>query len=367
MKNSSAYHKLNSSDEEIPSFDFMPGFVYPVTLCHIFIVAVAAVGNFLVCYAILANRNLRINPTNLFIFSLALSDLLTVTLVVPFDIEGIYLQWVWNHGEMMCRAWITMYLITVPTSILTLLAVSVDRYKSLSDPLNQFRRCRFMTRKRAFFISFMIWLYSFLFALVPVMGWRTENNFVQDNTCYFPFPSPYFILTSVLNFILPLLITCGIYIKIYMIASSHHHNVEGDNSRKLRTTEEKKMYSRNVRAAKTISIFVGAFFCCWVPFSSVSIIAYICGESCEGSIPYEARILLLMFGYLNSALNPFLFAFRNRRFKATYSLMIKSLKVRSKPESKIRRSTLTQSTIGSDVIDSQDNDVRLLSMRPRRE
>ena len=46
----------------------------------------AAVGNFLVCYTILSNTNLRGNPTNLFLISLAVSGLLTATLAMPFDI-----------------------------------------------------------------------------------------------------------------------------------------------------------------------------------------------------------------------------------------------------------------------------------------
>ena len=319
MNNSSEPESESNATEA--SFSFSPSFVYPVATCHILIVAVAIVGNLLVCYAILVNKNLRSNPTNLFIFSLALSDLLTVTIAMPFDIEGLFLGVVWKHGEIMCKAWITVYLITVPTSILTLLAVSVNRYKSLSDPLNRFRRCRFMTRKRALIISFVIWLYSFLFALLPIMGWRTHEEFVYNSVCYFPFNLVYLTLSSLLNFILPLLITCAIYVKIYLIAHRQQSSFDGGESRKLRSTEGKKVYSKNVQAAKTISIFVGTFFCCWVPYSSVSMVANLC-EPCAIHIPYEVRIVLLMFGYLNSALNPFLFAFRNSRFNRALSLQI---------------------------------------------
>jgi len=328
---------------------------------------VAIIGNLLVCCAILVNKNLRNNPTNLFIFSLAFSDLLTVIIAVPFDIEGLFLQWHWKHGEIMCKAWITVYLITVPTSILTLLAISVDRYKSLSDPLNRFRRSRFMTRKRALIISLIIWLYSLLFALLPIMGWRTEEKFVYNSVCYFPFPLEYMTLSSSLNFILPLLITCAIYIKIYLIARKQH-NFGGAESRKLRSTEEKKVYSKNVRAAKTISIFVGAFFCCWVPYSSISIVATLC-ETCANHIRYEVRIVLLMFGYLNSALNPFLFAFRNNRFKATYNMVFKSVKPRPKATNDFscRRSTLTQRTLASDFVDLHEYEVRAHAAKLRRE
>ena len=365
---------MNNSSESEPesnateaSFSFSPRFVYPVATCHILIVAVAIVGNLLVCYAILVNKNLRSNPTNLFIFSLALSDLLTVTIAVPFDIEGLLLRWHWKHGEIMCEAWITVYLIAVPTSILTLLAVSVDRYKSLSDPLNRFRRCRFMTRKRALIISFVIWIYSFLFALLPIMGWRTHEKFVYNSVCYFPFTLVYMTLSSSLNFILPLLITCAIYIKIYLIAHRQQSNFDGGESRKLRSTEEKKVYSKNVQAAKTISIFVGTFFCCWVPYSSVSMVATLC-EPCAIHIPYEVRIVLLMVGYLNSALNPFLFAFRNSRFKATYNMVLRSVKPQPKTTNGFRRSTLTQSTLASDLqSEIEVSEVRRHSTKSKRD
>ena len=355
------YTTANHSSKEEPSFGFEPTFVYPVATCYILIVTVAIFGNLLVCYAILVNKNLRNNPTNLFIFSLAFSDLLTVIIAVPFDIEGLFLQWHWKHGEIMCKAWTTVYLITVPTSILTLLAVSVDRYKNLSDPLNR------MTRKRALIISLIIWLYSLLFALLPIMGWRTEEKFVYNSVCYFPFPLEYMTLSSSLNFILPLLITCAIYIKIYLIARKQH-NFGGAESRKLRSTEEKKVYSKNVRAAKTISIFVGVFFCCWVPYSSISMVATLC-ETCANHIPNEVRIVLLMFGYLNSALNPFLFAFRNNRFKATYNMVFKSVKPRPKATNDFscRRSTLTQGTLAPDFVDLHEYEVRAHAAKLRRE
>ena len=347
-------------------FGFGPSFQYPVVVCHILIVVVAVVGNLMVCYAIITNKSLRSNPTNLFIFSLAFSDLLTVSFAVPFDIEAIILLGAWSHGEELCKAWITIYLITVPTSILTLLAVSVDRYKSLSDPLNRFRRHRFMTRKRALIISILIWLYSFLFALLPIMGWRLYDEFVYEGVCYFPFTKVYTTLSSVVNFILPLLITCGIYIKIYLIARAQQGSFVGETSRKLRSNDEKKVYTRNIQAAKTISIFVAAFFFCWIPFSSISITASMC-EPCVEKIPHEANVIFLMFGYLNSALNPFLFAFRNSRFQATFTGLVRSFKVRSITVSTRRRSTMTQSTCHSEVPDIQDSEVRLHLAKAKRD
>ena len=294
MNNSSEH---NSAATVFNTF-FPPTFRYPVATCHILIVAVAVLGNLIVCYAIITNKSLRSSPTNLFIFSLAFSDLFTATLAVPFDIEGLFLNWAWKHGEIMCQAWITVYLITVPTSILTLLAVSVDRYKSLKDPLNRFRRFRFMTRKRALIVISVIWLYSLVFALLPVLGWRKCDEFVVEG--------------------------------IYLIARSPSSTFDKEISRQMPTTEawsrqtrstvEKKIYLRDIRAAKTISIFVAVFFFCWVPYSSISLTAILC-DLCRAKISNEVLVVFLMFGYLNSALNPFLFAFRDSRFKKTFSAL----------------------------------------------
>ena len=283
MNNSSEHNSTATSSNTF----FPPSFVYPVATCHILIVAVAALGNLIVCYAIITNKSLRSSPTNLFIFSLAFSDLLTVTLAVPFDIEGLFLNWAWKHGEIMCQAWNTVYLSTIPTSILTLLAVSVDR----------FRRFRFMTRKRALIVISVIWLYSLVFALIPVIGWRKYDEFVYEGICYFPLTEIYSTLGSCLNSIFPLLVTCGIYVKIYLIARSPSSTFDKEISRQMPTTEaysrqtrsttERKIYLRNIRAAKTTSIFVAVFFFCF----SIGITANLC-QSCRAKIPDEVRVLL---------------------------------------------------------------------------
>ena len=85
-----------------------------------------------------------------------------------FGHRCVFVRGTWVHGEVFfCEISSTMFVTTVPTSIWTLLAISVERYKSLSDPLNRFRRSPFMSRKRALIINFLIWLYSVLFASIP--------------------------------------------------------------------------------------------------------------------------------------------------------------------------------------------------------
>ena len=331
-------------------------FAYIISGAFIVITIVTIVGNLLVCYAIVTNRMLRRIPTNTFIFSLALSDLLTAVIAMTFDVDILLKREVWTHGEHMCRAWTTIYLIGVPTSIWTLLAVSIDRYKTLSDPLGQFKETRFMTRKRALLAVTCIWLYCVIFSLVPVFGWREWRMWVHQEQCYFVLTSEFSALSSFLNFIVPLLGTCAVYIKIYLIARNRQELQEcsmragtGINSERRR-----KHYKDNLRAAKTISLIIGAFFFCWVPYCVMSIVLNLQPEFLSHSPP-ELTYILLMCGYLNCALNPFLYSLLNRRFKTTYTRMCRRL------QSKIRRRGGSFSTLSLQTMSTRR--IRLTELR----
>lgn len=304
----------------------------------ILIIIVTIIGNILVCVAILVNSQLRSSPTMLFIFSLAVSDLLTASLSMPFDVDQQLTDSRWTHSEGLCRAWTTAYLITVPSSIWNLLVVSVDRYKSLKDPLSRYRQSPFMTRKRAALVIVLLWVYSVVFALIPVMGWKFRPMSVEHNACHFNITMDYSVLSSFLNFIFPLLVMCFLYFKIFMIARNiNSRKFSQRNGRKTpellpseptssedvtkitrRAKRSQKRFKRNMKAAKNILIIVSAFFFCWMPHTVLSLVAIFHGEALSSKIPTELFSTFLLLGYLNSALNPPLYTFHNKRFKETY-------------------------------------------------
>ncbi|XP_031571320.1 tyramine receptor Ser-2-like [Actinia tenebrosa] len=349
----------NGTGTHILNFEKWYGYMFAGLYCIIIIVATLA--NIIVCCAIGFNRKLRRNPTYLFILSLAFSDLVTAVFAMPFDAEILITAGKWHHDEALCKAWIVAYLLTVPTSINTLLALSVDRYKTLSDPLNRFRRSRFMTRKRAIIIIIFLWAYCFIVAILPVADVFSTLPFIYEESCLFPLPILFSAITSFTNFVIPLLLTCAIYIKIYQIARLHPLQQQRICSSTFGRPKIHKEYMHNIRAAKTISLFVFVFVFCWVPYSTVSIIGNLC-ESCFFSIPPHVYPPLLLLGYLNSALNPFLFSFRNRAVKNTLCGIYDCLRIR-KSVSAISRS-LNSIAKRSELPDNESSTVvRMFSMR----
>ena len=92
------------------------------------LIAIAILGNLLVCIAVLTESSLR-TLSNLFFVSLALSDLLVASLVMPFalvnDLTESFVDW---FGKEFCKLWIASDVMLCTASIINLLLISFDRY-----------------------------------------------------------------------------------------------------------------------------------------------------------------------------------------------------------------------------------------------
>ena len=237
------------------------------------------------------------------------------------------------HGEHLCKILTIILVTSVPSSVWALLPISIECLKNLNDPLNHLRRSPFLTSKRALIAIIFIWLYNVLsFAAVPSIFLRDapDESLIFKEVCWFPQSRAYALIPVILNFILPLIITSGIhYFKIYLIAHQRKRTeLVGDS---LSFIEDNKTYLENMKDGKSIVMFIAVFFFCWLPYSTCIIFISRC-NSCWALIPEdEAFYFLLICGYLNSALNPILFAIWNRSFKATYSRLLSLALSKSHP------------------------------------
>ncbi|CAH3126955.1 unnamed protein product, partial [Pocillopora meandrina] len=333
-------------------------------------------GNITVCVVTLITRSLRQSINTFFTLSLAVSDLITTCLVMPFDLELIISFERWRHGEIMCNVWTTTYLIAVPTSILSLLALTVYRYRLLQEPLDIYKASPLMTRRRASIVVCCLWAYSVLFSLAPVFGWKRRPRSVYREYCYFNISSTYSVLSSLINFVIPVLIASFLNCKMFCVAIQRTHPPKTgrrtgktkhmtrfrakrgkvsvaepggiENPARLSSVQEssnsptseqqpvesmrsrheailiRKLQQRNIRAARTTFLIVFSFVVCWLPYSFLSI-TYILCRKCAIDIAKHRELLtfFLMLGYLNSAINPVLYSFRSSEFKKAVKDFIK--------------------------------------------
>ena len=90
-------------------------------------------GNILVILAVKTSSKLS-GPTNTFIVSLALADLLLGVLVLPLSAVYEVLD-TWIFGRYLCFIWLSVDVWTCTSSILHLVIISMDRYIAVTHPV----------------------------------------------------------------------------------------------------------------------------------------------------------------------------------------------------------------------------------------
>ena len=92
-----------------------------------FIILIALLGNVLVIYVVIVSRRMR-TVTNFYIANLAFADVIIAMFCVPFQFHAALLQR-WDLPEFMCQFCPTVGVFSVNSSVFTLVAIALDRYK----------------------------------------------------------------------------------------------------------------------------------------------------------------------------------------------------------------------------------------------
>ncbi|KAM4710288.1 D(1B) dopamine receptor [Discoglossus pictus] len=336
LMNRSLFHEAQQSRE------FVAGQIVTGSLLSMLILW-TLFGNILVCTAVIRFRHLRNRVTNIFIVSLAVSDLLVALLVMPWkavaEVAGH-----WPFGAF-CNIWVAFDIMCSTASILNLCVISVDRYWAISSP---FRYERKMTQRVALFMISTAWTLSILISFIPVqLNWHRniEDSQILSNetteNCDSSLNRTYAISSSLISFYIPVAIIIVTYYRIYKIAQiqirristleraaehaqscrsnridcRHHHN-------SLRTSIKKE-----TKVLKTLSIIVGVFVCCWLPFFILNCMVPFCDRSlghptaglpCVSETTFD---IFVWFGWANSSLNPIIYAF-NADFRKVFSSLL---------------------------------------------
>ncbi|EDO39067.1 predicted protein, partial [Nematostella vectensis] len=102
-------------------------------LFYFIILACSTLGNGLVAYIICSTRSMK-TSSNFLILNLAVCDLLTPLISIPFDFAVEESNYQWLYGEYMCKTLWPAATLTATSSALTLALISLDRYRLIMHP-----------------------------------------------------------------------------------------------------------------------------------------------------------------------------------------------------------------------------------------
>lgn len=190
----------------------------PMALVYSLIFVVGVVGNFLVCLVILKHRNMK-TPTNYYLFSLAVSDLLVLLLGMPLEVYEMWSNYPFLLGPVGCYLKTALLETVCLASILSVTALSVERYIAVLHP---FRAKLGSTRRRALRTILALWGLSVLFALPNtgthgIVQQRFPNGTLLPGSATCAVVAPLWIyncivqVTSLLFYVLPMAVISVLY------------------------------------------------------------------------------------------------------------------------------------------------------------
>ncbi|XP_077292012.1 thyrotropin-releasing hormone receptor-like [Arctopsyche grandis] len=311
----------NSTDGD---YSQIPAYIRTTSMVFcIIIMCLGVVGNVMVPIVIMKTKDMR-NSTNIFLMNLSIADLMVLLVCTPTVLVEVNTRpETWVLGKEMCLAVPFVELTVAHASVLTILAISFERYYAICEPLKAGYVC---TKTRAALICFLAWFVAAVFTS-PILAVADYREDYPDGSkipaCLTQatnfWPALYFLMTISLFFLIPFLILLVLYTII---------------AKNLISTASKVVMNKHVdgynfRARRQVVMMLGtvilSFFICLMPFKFLTLWIIIVPDETVNKLGVEKYYNILYFSrtmlYLNSAVNPILYNLMSSKFRDGFLLV----------------------------------------------
>ncbi|XP_033838626.1 neuromedin-U receptor 1-like [Periophthalmus magnuspinnatus] len=303
----------------------------PVCVTYLSIFLVGVLGNSLTCAVILRYKAMQ-TPTNLYLLSLALSDLLVLLLGMPLELWEMWRSYPFPLGEGGCYFKTFLFETVCFASVLNVTALSVERYIAVVHPL---KVKSLSTRAHVKRVIVMLWVMAMICAVpntslhgILLLPPKFGRPFPRSAMCYLVKPTWMYKLTILISslafFVLPVLVMGALYfligLTLYrergMKALSAMFGVDSVSEDHMQ-----RLSRRNLQVTKMLCVLVVVFSLCWAPFHVDRLMwSFLDTSSQLHLMIFEpVHIVSGVFFYLSSAVNPVLYSLMSTRFREMFS------------------------------------------------
>ncbi|XP_013862425.1 pyroglutamylated RFamide peptide receptor [Austrofundulus limnaeus] len=293
---------------------------FAVMYAVIFVLALA--GNSLVIYIVLKKRAVQ-TATDIFICSLAVSDLLITFFCIPFTLlQNISSEWF--GGVLVCKTVPFVQTTAIVTGILTMTCIAIERYQGIVFPLKMRQQ---YSSKRAYKMLGLVWIASVLVGspMLFVQQLEVKYDFLYDHyhvCCQeswrsLTYRQAYTTFIMVALFLLPLAAMLFLYTRIGVELWIRKRVGDASVLNTMNHREIGKISRKKKRAVKMMVTIVLLFTVCWAPFHTVHMLfEYNDLEKKYDGVTLNMIIAIVQaIGFFNSFNNPIVYAFMNENFK----------------------------------------------------
>ncbi|XP_031699801.1 pyroglutamylated RF-amide peptide receptor [Anarrhichthys ocellatus] len=324
-------HYNLSRQEFINTYNIQPLVYIPVlpysakctfVIMYMLIFVLALAGNSLVIYIVLKKRAVQ-TATDIFICSLAVSDLLITFFCIPFTLlQNITSEWF--GGVLVCKTVPFVQTTAIVTGILTMTCIAIERYQGIVFPLKMRRQ---YSSKRAYNMLGLVWIASVIVGspMLFVQQLEVKYDFLYDHyhvCCQESWRSlthrqVYTTFIMVALFLIPLAAMLLLYTRIAIELWIRKRVGDSSVLNTMNHREISKISRKKKRAAKMMITIVLLFTICWAPFHTVHMLfEYYDLEKKYNGVTLNMIIAVVQaIGFFNSFNNPIVYAFMNENFK----------------------------------------------------
>lgn len=297
---------MQNSTAEISDFYLRiiddPAFWLTLAIFGSFLSAIIVAANFILLATIYRDpqKSLR-TPPCLLIANLGLSDFLVglcvVSLVAFRDVYRSLLQqvplprWVGTFAYYVLGT-------TLFVSSATIVALSTTCFVAINNPIEYKTK---ITKKRMYMFVGVIWVISLLVCFLPATN-------IPEKT--------YILVYIHTHFSLPALLLTAIYAQGFRVLARLTRQINSNGQASLENNRRALLRERNM--AVTVLIILSMFFLTYLPQFIMIHLAYFC-DACQISDQsitfHEIDVVSSRFVFLNSAVNPFIYAWRMPKYR----------------------------------------------------
>ncbi|XP_069460605.1 melatonin receptor type 1A-like [Ambystoma mexicanum] len=252
-------------------------------------------------------------PSNAFVVSLAIADLLVAFYTYPLVLMAIFHD-DWVMGNLHCQISGFLMGLSVISSIFNITGIAINRYCYICHNLKYNKV--FSSANTIFYVA-LVWVLTFI-AVVP--------NFFMDSlqydrrvySCTFAqsASSLYTIAVVVVHFFLPIFIVTYCYLRIWVLVIQVRRRVKPDARPRIKP--------HDLRNFLTMFVVFVLFAVCWAPLNFIGL-AVAVDPGLSKSIPGWLFTASYFMAYFNSCLNAVIYGVLNHNFRKEYGRIMQAL------------------------------------------
>ncbi|XP_053345342.1 trace amine-associated receptor 13c-like [Clarias gariepinus] len=282
-------------------------------VCSAAVVLLTECGNLLVIISIFHFRQLH-TPTNMLVLSLAVSDFLVGAFLMPPTLSWM-IESCWILGMDFCMCFMMTGYFLTSLSIYHVALIAVDRYLALSNPFLYTNR---VSVKTMCIMVFSQWFVLLVYNLMLPYVNGNINFVLCPGECFVKLNYVLSVVDLVITFIFPCAVIFILYTRIFMIAKKHATAIRELNNNTRSKTQKITSHSMKSerKAAKVLGIVMSVFMICLLPYFIYSLL----GNVIEFQLESLLKVMIVL--YLNSTINPFIYALFYPWFRKCVKLIL---------------------------------------------